>query len=113
MHLRPRRPAVTSFAFVYVLYYWDPNATGTARAAQYAPQVYTTLSEASAVIYHECPDCEIELIQTERRWRGGHWWIDRVRILDTNQVGLEYETLDKSNRRWLIGRLPLRPPAKV
>jgi hypothetical protein len=100
----------SAFAYVYVVYYFDPNEESRfKRMHQVRPVVFTSMRRVLDLMKVNNNSMPLKTINEGVLWQSGNYWVERLAIIDSYDHGLEYEIVrhDGTNNR-IEGQMPLR-----
>lgn len=105
--MKKNKQSVISFAYVYVMYYYDLNADSMMdRMHQVQPVVFTSMRRCQDLLNIKAKGVELVEIDSDHLWRAGNYWIQREAVIDSYDHGLEFEVRD-SYGVTRTGRMPL------
>lgn len=102
-----QRYSTTQFGYVYVVYYLDPTQEGYKILHDHGMMVCTTLRRA-LLVAEQHGATSVREINLGRMWQAGNYWVERQAIIDSDEVGIEFEITEHGgNHKHVIGSIPL------
>lgn len=99
----------TGFAYVYVVYYYDPHETDIQqRYMQVDIVVFSSFRRCLDLTEPKTNNAELQEISKNVRWRQGNYWIERHAIIDSYNHGLDFVQPSNNGQPERLGRIELK-----